>query len=200
MPFHPVPQCSECQVRWAHGSNQYECGFAYKWNSTVPPTSAELTTLATEVRDTIGVKMQQMTTDSNSFREVHCYNLDVALGNQATVAFPTNARGTRGGDPAAASNAVNIVKRTGLRGRSGHGANRVSDFSEGDLSGNTIQSYIITAGANLILSIIASRAGGRFLAGLKSLHLSQVIPIVAGIILDTDIDSQKTRLNRHGSS
>lgn len=200
MAFHPVPQCTECQVRWSHGSNQYECGFAYKWNSTTPPNVAELTTLATEVRDTIGVKMQQMTTDSNGFREVHCYNLDVAAGNQATVPFPVNARGTRGGDPAAANVAMNIVKRTGQRGRSGHGANRVSDFSEGDVSGNTLQSYLMTAAANLITSIIAARVGGRFIAGLKSLHLSTVIPILAGIVLDTDVDSQKTRLNRHGST
>lgn len=200
MAFHPVPLCTECQVRWSHGANQYECGYAYKWNNSTPPTVTELLSLATEVRDTIGVKMQQMTTSSNSFREVHCYNLDVALGNQATALFPTNATGTRGGDPSAASVAMNIVKRTGLRGRSGHGANRVSDFSEGDTTGNTIQGYLMGAAANLIVSIIANRVGGRFFPGLKSLHLSQVLQVVAGIVLDTDVDSQKTRLNRHGSS
>lgn len=199
MPFHPVPNCTECQVRWAHDTNLFETGFAYAWTGG-PPSVAELTSLATEVRDTIGVKIQQMTTYSNHFLEVHCYNLDVALGNQATVAFPTNATGTRGGDPIPASNAMNIVKRTGQRGRSGHGANRISDFSEGDVTGNTLQAYLMTAGANLILSIIASRVSGRFFAGLKSLHLSQVLRILAGVILDTDVDSQKTRLNGHGST
>ena len=200
MPFRSVSKCTECQVQWSHGSNQYECGYAYEWSNSTPPTVAELTSLATEVRDTIGVKMQQMISDNAQFRQVHCYNLDVAMGNQATVPFPTNATGTRGGDPIAANVAMNIVKRSGLRGRSGHGANRVSDFVEGDSTGNTIQSYLMGAAANLITSIIAARVGGRFFPGIKSLLHQQVYRIIQGIVLDTNVDSQKTRLNNHGAT
>lgn len=198
--FHPVAQCSACFVRWGHDSNQFQSGYWYKWNNTTPPSSAELLNLATEVRDTIGVKMQQMTSTGARFREVYCRNMNTEIANQATAAFPTNASGTRGGDPTAASVAMEIVKRTGLTGHSSHGAVRISDFSEGDVSGNTLQSAIMGLAANLIVSLIAARVGGRFFPGVGSILHGTITQILTGIVLDSDSDSQKTRLNRHGST
>lgn len=198
--FSPVAQCTECQVRWSHGSNQYECGFAYQWNNSTPPSVAELLTLATEVRDTIGLKMRQMTSSNNVWREVHCRNLNAAVANQNSIQFPTNSTGFRGGGSLAANEAMNIVKRSGLTGRSSHGANRVSDFAEGDVDGNTLQSALMTLAASLAVSMVASRVGGRFLPAIASRLLHVAIPYTVAIVLDSDVDSQKTRLNRHGST
>lgn len=197
MAFHPIPGGTMCELRYSHGPNLLENTFGYRWSGTAP-TSAELLTLATEIAATIALKVTLLVSNGVGFREIHCYNTDVALSNQATYNFPTGTIGTRTGSVVASNEAAGLITRTGFRGRSSHGRKSFSEFIEGDVDGNSLSTYIMTQLASIALSVVADRVGGRFKPAVLSRLLGITPTILSALVLDTNIDSQKTRLNSHG--
>lgn len=195
--FHPVALCSECQIRYTHGTNNYENGFAFKWSGSAP-SSAELLALATELGGSLAVRMAGLMHNGVHFREVYCRNVNTEVANQATWTAPVGFNGTQSGSPVASNEAANLVKRTGLTGRSKHGANRFSEFVESQVDGNTLGSFIITQLASIAISVLASRVGARFAPALASRKLGTAELLLNALTLDDNVDSQKTRLNNHG--
>lgn len=195
--FHPVAACSECQVRYTHGTNLYENGFAYKWTGSAP-SAAELLSLATELGTTLALRMAGLMHNGVQFREVYCRNLSTEVANQATYTFPTGTTGTQAGNPVASNEAASMVKRTGLTGRSKHGANRFSEFIESLVDGNTLGSFILSQVAAIAVSVLTSRVGARFAPALASRKLGTAEALITALLLDSNVDSQKTRLNNHG--
>ena len=195
--FHPVALCSECQIRYQHGTNNYENGFAYKWSGSAP-SAAELLALATELGGSLAVRMAGLMHNGVKMREVYCRNINTEVANQATWTAPVGFNGSQSGNPVASNEAANLVKRTGLTGRSKHGANRFSEFTEGNVDGNTLGSFIITQLASIAISVLASRVGARFAPALASRKLGTAELLLNALTLDDNVDSQKTRLNNHG--
>lgn len=195
--FGPVANTSECQVRYTHGTNRCENGFAYKWTGAAP-SATELLNLATEVGQTIGFRMQRFMHVGVQMREVYCRNVDTEIANQATFVFPTNATGARNGSPVASNEAAGLIKRTGLTGRKKRGRNSFSEFIEGDVDGNTMLPTLLQFLADLALSILAQRVAGRFTPSVASRALGTSQILTSVLSLDSHVDSQKTRLNNHG--
>jgi len=192
-----IPGGTYCEVRYSHGPNLMENTYGYRWSGS-PPSAAELLALCIEVWQTIGDKTRNLVSNGVGFREVHCYNTDVPLSNQATYSLPTGTIGARIGPIVASNEACGIVTRTGLRGRSSHGRKSYSEFIEGDVDGNSVSSFIMGQLASIAVSIVADRVGGRFKPAVLSRRYGITPTILSALVLDTNIDSQKTRLNSHG--
>jgi hypothetical protein len=201
--FHPIAQTTQVVFRYQHGSNRLENVFHYRWNNSTPPSVAELTNLCTEVGATICEKIRQFMTNGVQLIEVHARNMDVALGNQATAAFTPGTVGALiGQGDATGSTVLNLVTRTGLAGYGQHGAKRLGETSKLQHNGNTASGGWVTNCASVALSVVAARVGGRFLPSIP--HINRLGTgtssiITSCLLLDDDIDSQKTRLNNHGS-
>lgn len=202
MPFHPTANTSMCHLRTQNGTNLQENTFAYHWTGS-PPSDSELTNLAIGVANTIGAALRAVTSNSWVFREVYCRNIDTEVANEATFVYPTGITGQRVGSQVAASEACGIVKRTGRTGHKMHGRNSISGFIENDVDGNSVSSGLMSLLAQLALQILLPQVTGRFQAAVA--HIPRVplvigdsTPIVEAVVLDSNIDSQKTRLNSHG--
>lgn len=203
MPFHPVNQCTDCQIRMQSGNNLLENGFQFKWNNATPPSSAELASLALELAGTVGLALRNCLSNGTTFREIHCRNLDIEAANQATYTFPNGTTGARGGNQVAANEACGIVKRTGLTGRGSHGRNSISTFIEGDIDGNTVGGTLVGLLTNLAVQILLNAVSNRFHPAIAhrprvSLSPGSATELVSTLVLDNNVDSQKTRLNSHG--
>jgi len=198
MPFVPIAETSRCELRWTHGTNKGENTFWYKW-SGLAPSPAELVSLAAAVGAGVGEKIRLCMSSGVVFREVYCRNMDTQSANQGTSVFAPGTVGARGGSQVASNEAANIVRRTGRTGRTHHGAIRVSEFVEGDVDGNSIQSTLMSLLADVALALLQNYVAGRFTAALGSKTNQNSVPLQSAAILDTNIDSQKTRLNAHGT-
>jgi len=197
MPFTPIANTTYCEIRWQHGTNLGENTVWYKWSGAVP-TAAELATLCVAVRDGVANRIRVCMNAGVLMREIHCRNMDVEVANQATLAYAPGVTGGRTGSPVASNEAANVVRRTGKTGRSQHGAVRVSEFSEGDVDGNSIGSTLMGLLADVGLSLLEDYVSNRFLGALGSKKTGQSYELLDAGVIDSNIDSQKTRLNQHG--
>lgn len=197
MAFIPVQQTTFCEIRWQHGTNLGENTVWYKWTGSVP-TAAELAQLCTAVGAGVAERIRLCMNNGVIMREVHCRNMDTEIANQATVPFTIGTVGSRAGSPVASNEAANVVRRTGKTGRSQHGAVRVSEFSEGDVDGNSIGSALMGLLANVGLSLLEDYVSGRFIGALGSKKNGTSAELLDAGVIDSNIDSQKTRLNQHG--
>jgi hypothetical protein len=200
--FHPIAQTTMVYFRYSHGTNQLENVYGYRWNNTTPPSAAELLTLCTEIGATFGPKLQQMMHDQVTLLEVHARNMDVPLGNVATAAFTPGTVGAQHGQQSPSNAAGNLVTRTGQAGYSQHGSKRYSECAADNYNGNTISNAQMSRYASLALSILAVRVGGRFLPAVPHINRTGVGSssiILSCLMLDSNVDSQKTRLNGHGT-
>jgi hypothetical protein len=191
-----------CHVRTSNGSNQEENTYAFKWSGS-PPTAPELASLASSISTVIGGALRALTSDGWVFREVYCRNIDTEVASEATYVFPSGTTGLRSGSQVAANEACGIVKRTGLTGRGSHGRNSISGFAESDVDGNSIGSSLMAALINLALQTLVSYLASRFVPAVA--HIPRTVgptgtstALRETIVLDNNIDSQKTRLNSHG--
>jgi len=197
--FIPVPNTSECHVRYQHGTNLLENTFGYQWSGSVP-TNANLLSLATELAASIAVRMAAFMSTGVLLREVYCRNLNVEVANNATYVFPSGSAGIRTGSPLASNEANGIIKRTGFTGRGMHGRNSYSEFVEGDADGNTIGNALMLLVFNLAIETLLSRVGAIFKPALIKRHVTvpRSVLLASAVTPDNNVDSQKSRLNSHG--
>jgi len=198
MAFTPIAETTRCELRWTHGTNKGENTFWYKWTG-LAPSPAELVALAAAVGSGVGEKIRLCMINGVIFREVYCRNMDTQTANQGTSVFTPGTTGARAGSPVASNEAANVVRRTGRSGRTEHGAIRVSEFTEGDVDGNTLGTTLMGLLADVALGLLQNYVSGRFTAALGSKTNGVSHPLQSAAILDTNIDSQKTRLNAHGT-
>jgi hypothetical protein len=199
--FIAVPLTTEVKIFYQSGANLYENVIHYKYTGS-PPTVANLTSLCNAVIAGVAEKLRLAMWNGVTMIAVEATNLEVDTANQATVQFPTNTHGARAGSVLASNEACSIVKRTGLSGRGMHGRMSVSSFIEGDADGNSLGSTLIALLTNIALELLVPYVGGLFTGALAKKHPhigSPVsIPLQSAGVLDSNVDSQKTRLNSHG--
>lgn len=202
--FHPTPQTTMCHIRMQNGTNLMENTYAFHWSSGVAPSQANLLTLATGLANNVGAAIRNFTTNGWVFREVYCRNIDTEVANEATYQWPSNTTGNRGGSQVAANEASGIVKRTGFTGRGQHGRNNLSGFVEGDVDGNSLGSTLMGMLAQVAVETLISYLVGYLVPAVA--HIPRLptdppghsTPIVSALVLDSNIDSEKSRLNSHG--
>jgi len=169
--------------------------YAVQLKTETAPTATIFQTFATAaVNMWLGVQI-----NSCVYREVHARNMHVAGAAQGNYTFPSGVTGQRGGFPVADNEASGITKRTGFTGRSNRGRNSISGFSEADLDGNTIGNTLMTLLGDLAIHILTSYLAGRFLPAVASRANHIAVPLATTVVLDNNVDSQKTRLNTHGT-
>jgi len=191
-----------CHLRTQNGTNLEENTFAFKWVGTAP-TAVELGQLAAALATTVGAALRAITSNGWIFREIYCRNIDVEFAPEATYTYPSGTTGQRVGNQVAASEACGIVKRTGLTGRGKHGRTSVSGFTEGDVDGNSVGGALMALLAQLAAQMLLGYLTGRFRPAVAHIPRVGTAPgssdfISETIVLDNNIDSQKTRLNAHG--
>lgn len=196
--FRPIANTTMVQVRWSFGQNQCLNTYYYRWVGPAPPTVQNLTDLCIATRDTIGARIEQASHNSVTMREVYARNMNTEIAAQATVAFANNTVGDRGGGALAGNEASQILKRSGLTGRSARNSNSHSGFAEADADGNSISSQLFAFLTNIANSVVVARVGGIFVAAVASRLLGTSVPMLTASIINNDIDSQKTRLNGRG--
>jgi hypothetical protein len=202
--FHPTAQTTMCHIRTQNGQNLMENTFAFHWGSLIPPTSGQLLTLATALSGTVGQALRNLTSNGWIFREVYCRNIHAEVADENTYLWPSGTTGNRAGSQVAANEASGVVKRTGLTGRGQHGRNNISGFVEADVDGNSISSTLMALLAQLAIEILISYLGGYL--GPAVAHIPRLpgsppgysSPLQTALVLDSNIDSEKSRLNSHG--
>lgn len=201
--FHPTLNTSMCHIRTQNGTNLMENTFAFHWAGG-PPSASELESLATLLAQNVGESMRDFTSNGWVFREIYCRNIHEEVAAEGTYVYPPNTTGRRTGGQVAASEACGIVKRTGLTGRGQHGRNSISGFIEGDVDGNSVSSQLITFLISLAAKILISYLTARFVPAVAHIPRLPGAPdgtstiLREAVVLDNNIDSQKTRLNAHG--
>jgi len=198
MAFVPIANCTMCKLRWSANTNLCENTLAFYWSGT-PPTGSELNSLAAAIAGDVGFYFRQCMSNSILFNTIVCANQHAPGGAQGIYSFPANTRGFRIGSTVALSEASGITRRTGFTGRSNRGRNSVSGFSEGDVDGNSITGTLMSLLGDLAVHILVPYLAGRFLPGVASRTNHTIIPLLSAAVLDDNIDSQKTRLNTHGT-
>lgn len=196
--FHPISQTVRCLIRFTQAGKQMENSLYYTFTGS-SPTAAELTALAVEITTTIGRKLQAALHTSVRMTEVICTNIDNAFGNEGQNPFDPGSFGGAGGIAAPSNSAVNIVKRSALHGYSYRGENRFGPFAGSYVDSDNMQTALINAILNVIVSLLVARVGGRFTPAVASTKLGTSKALTEAVLTNTLLDSQKTRLAGHGS-
>lgn len=198
MAFVPIANCTMCKIRWSANTNLCENTFAFYWSGTAP-TGSELQSLATALVGDLAFYLRRVMSINYLFNQIVCTNQHAPGGAQGVATFPANTRGQRTGSPVALSEACGITKRTAFTGRSNRGRNSISGFVEPDLDGNSISGPLMGLLGDLAIRILVPQLAGRFLPAVASRINHTTIPLLSAAVLDDNIDSQKTRLNTHGT-
>lgn len=197
MAFQPVANTVYCEIRYQHGTNLLENTAWYKYSGATP-SNTELGNLCIAIGAGLAERIRLCMHSGVVMREVHCRDMSTPTAPQATAAFAPGTVGGRSGSPVASNEAANVVRRTGLTGRTQHGAVRISEFVEADVDGNSIGNSLMALLGNVALALLEDYVSGRFIAALGSKKLGVSGELTDATILDSNIDSQKTRLNSHG--
>lgn len=198
MAFVPIPQTAYCEIRFTSGTNKAENTLWYIYPGS-PPSAASLLNLAASIGNGVAEKIRQCMTLNTQMREVYCRDMSAQTANQATALFAPGTSGVRGGGAVAGNEAGSIVRRTGLTGRSQHGAIRVGEFAESDVDGNTLGNFLMGLLNNVAIEMLVSYVSGNYRPALGSKHTGTARLLQAAGTLDSNVDSQKTRLNGHGT-
>lgn len=193
MPFHPVTLTTEVNIRYTINTQDCENVIHYKWNSTTPPTVAELYSLCQEVYQTIALKLMAAMHNGCTMREVYARNIDSPTANQATYTQTPPYVGAKVGAKLPNQNAKSIEKKTGLTGRSHHGGIRISGLDNTEVDRDTITSTLFTLLANIIISMLANRVSGRFIPAVASKTLGDSRVITGLFVPHAIIGSTDTR-------
>jgi hypothetical protein len=129
--------------------------------------------------------MEDMANPATGFRT----NASVSLGNVA---------GQHSGNSGPGNAAVNIVLRSGYRGRHFKGAKRIGPIPANEISRNEFTNTYNVLLVNYGTQWLPGRVGGRFTPCIPSFTLHTYIRLNFVAYLDGEIDSQKTRLTGHG--
>lgn len=197
--FHPLAATTLVKVFWQLGVNNCMTTLAYRWAGGTTPTLTELQNLAQAVWDGYVEKARTAQHSSVVYRSVQVYNADTPSGLTYTLTPTTPKFGARLGGAVAGNEAGRIFRKSSLRGRSKRGAISVSGFAEGDVDGNSHSSALISMLANIALEMLVAYVAGRFLPAIPSEKLGSSSILASTGNYDSNIDSQKTRLNGRGA-
>src|SRR6185369_2289115 len=195
-----IPSTVDVHFRWL-GPDQQQCENVYQFKYSAVPSAAVCAALAQAIGTAFGPKYQAFLTTKHVLNEVFVKDIAALSGRaEGTYVFPTNTTGTDSNDPLPGNAAASLTLRTGLTGRSNHVRKSLSGFSEAWVSSdqmlNQLLTWLVGLGAQWLVSRVVS--GVTFTPVVAS-NLHDTTPNLTQVVLtDTVIDSQKTRLKKHG--
>lgn len=210
MPFVPVENTVLVEMRMVLDAQQVENTLWF--NFETPPSTTSLATLGAEMLDWWITFYRPLTSTETTLAEIVCTDMSSATGPQVTTTAPVITAGTLSA-PVLPSNATLTVSfRTNARGRSFRGRNYIVGLTEEVNTGNTVNTGYVT---NVINAYEALLSGGGVLSdGVWSVvsrysgvdadgdpipRLAGVTTgIVAVVVVDRTIDSQRRRLPGRG--
>jgi len=158
-----------------------------------------LVSLATEVANAMLPYYKQMMPAGVQFVEVFAKDIGALFRQEGTYVFPSGTVGTRTGADADRSNAAaSLVLRSGYAGRRNHGRKSISCFSEQDISGDNLLGQLGAYLGSLAATWLVNRVSNYFFPGIGSQVAGTVRRIQQVVAPDGFVDSQKTRLPKHG--
>lgn len=204
MPYVPVPDTLQAELRFTWAGQQVENTLYFTGSAGVTPS------LATDLGDAlIGWWTGQFAPImSNTLTLVEVFLTDLTTNTSFTVSdtsgLPVTGASTTDSEPNNVSLCVSF--RTVQRGRSGRGRNYVPGLTEAQVNGNVVGATTISdiTGAYSILL-----GAGSFVAGLQWVVVSRfhngverttglAIPITTVLVVDNIVDSQRRRLPGRG--
>jgi hypothetical protein len=188
-------------VRYTFDNQLCENVFGYSYAVPgAPPTAAELTALGNEWLSGVLPSARQCYCPDVTFRELYMEDVGNPATNfraNASVSLG-NALGTHSGNSGPGNAAVNVVLRSGYRGRHFRGAKRIGPIPANEQSRNEFTNVYNTLLVTYAAQWLLARVGGRFTPCIPSFTLHTYIRLNFVAFLDGEIDSQKTRLTGHG--
>lgn len=195
-----IPGVCDVHFRWL-GPAQQQCENVYQFSYSAIPPGSILNGLANQIADNLLPKYQQIMTTKHTFNEVFVRDIGAATGRAiGTYTFPSGTHGNDTGDPIVSNAAVNVFLRTLLTGRTNHGAKRLSGFSENLISKDNVFNELMALIAELAVRWLTGYgvSGYNFTPVVASDKADTHYPILQLGVTDFVIDSQKTRLEKHG--
>jgi hypothetical protein len=195
-----IPSVVDVHFRWL-GPDQQQCENVYQYRYSAAPSGAVCAALAAAVAAAMGPKYQAFMTTRHTLSEVFVKDIAALSGRgEGTYVFPSNTVGSRGEDPLPGNAAASMTLRTGLTGRSNHGRKSISGFSEPWVSADQMLSQLITWLADLGIQWLVTRivSGVTFTPVVASNLRDTALNLTQVVLTDTVMDSQKTRLKKHG--
>lgn len=203
MPFIPVPNTLQCNVRGTYLGEQVENTLYFRSATAITPDGPPL--MAAGVAAWFQAALLPLLSNGYTFREVYCVDLTTASSPTGTAAPVGTAVGGTSGDPLPGNVALCVSFRTIGRGRSFRGRNYVCGLVEPNVSGNTISQTwadnVAAAYEQLLIPdefvnlpwVVVSRYTNNQprAAGITS-------NIINALVVDNTVDSQRRRLPGRG--
>jgi len=195
-----IPNTVDVHFRWV-GPQQQACENVYQFKYFAIPTSAQCDALAADVAASLLPRYQAFMTTQHTFNEVYVKDIGAATDRAiGTYRFPSGTHGNDTGDPTASNVACNVFLRTLKSGRTNKGAKRLSGFSENLITKDTFWNEMIALIAELAVRWLISygSGGNSWTPVVASDKANTANPILQIGVTDYVVDSQKTRLLKHG--
>lgn len=197
MPFVPIPSTVRLAIRGSFQGQQIVNVLHYRYPGAAPDTD-DLIAFCLEWWTNHGTAWRGVHSDAYSVLELVARDIATAGGAQGSIPLTANNTGTIAGDPCPGNVAVVISWRTGLSGRTARGRTYIGPIPEPNVSGNTVNSGLVTVLATLAGQLIGAAFTDGYELAIASLKdgLSRV---VISSVIDALVDSQRRRLTGRGS-
>lgn len=165
------------------------------------PTAAQLAAFAAQWWANTGPMWRTMMCNQVVPSEIYVADLDTGHpAFTATLPLGTGHQGTRGNDGEPSGAAASVVLRTGQRGRHFKGRKSLSGFESQDQQGdvwlNQLMTWLAQYLTQALLGIVIGPITFTPAVGSAALHTSTALQTILNP--NPYVDSQKTRLPRHG--
>jgi len=210
MPFVPVPNCVEAEIRMTWDLQEVENTLYFDFGDT--PTVGGMVTLMNDLFDWWTTNMAPLIFGGVQLREIVVTDISSATGPQVSFTPPIAEFGSASGASLPNNVSFTVSFRTASRGRSFRGRNYVVGLTEGAVVGNTVDTAVvnayIAAYAELknspilddgVWSVVSRFSGVNPTTGKPIPRTTGIAtPITSVIVVDSTIDSQRRRLPGRG--
>jgi len=194
--FHPM--AGTIMVTWTgHRAldlrNMVHC-FQY---SGAAPTIAQLSQLNNELITNLLPKLVPISCSDLTWESVTSRDMATATGAEQTTAITTGGQGTSAGFSNPGNVAYAVSWRTGRPGRRFRGRTYLTNMAEGDTTGDTISSGLLSVITTFAIEFLLPRVLGPFKSAVGSRVGGFSTPL-SGFVLEPTLDSQRRRLAGRG--
>jgi len=194
MPFVPIPDVVEIDLRANHPSGERHNVFHYAYEGSAP-TLLELDGLLDTIVDNILPAYIPVVSVNTVFDQITATDLGGLLPRQ--VSRDLNVTGTAGGDTCPSNVALCLTKKTPIPLHRARGRFFMHGITETNTNGDFVQNALMAGALNLGAKLLLHFWTERFWPVVASRKFSTWAE-VASIFIDGVLDSQRRRLAKRG--